>query len=440
MTNQRVHGSTAPAAPTIAIIGGGIGGLALAQGLHRQGITVEVYERDRTPADRAQGYRVHVNPYGAAALHELLPPHLWKTFLETTGTGAQGFEMLTERMKTLVTVDVAPENDPTQAHHSVSRITLRQVLLNGLDDNVHLGKTFTRYEKRSDGRFVCHFSDGTTALADVIVGADGTNSRVRAQYLPHAQRLDTGIRAIAGKYLLTPESRRRVDARLHRTSAVVLPPAGCGMFVAPHIYDDDSELRVDGIGSTDRDVSTYDNTSSYLLWAFAAVGDRFPADTDLAGLDGPALQDLLVGMIERWHPDLRTLVTEADPDTVTVLPIRMSEPIPRWTPSKVTLLGDAIHAMTPMRGIGANTALRDARVLCRQLASAHRGDAEIITAIDNYEAEMTEYGFDAVRSSQRSATKFVGENRFARAAFKTFLRTVQSCPPLKRKVFAKLGL
>ena len=77
---------------------------------------------------------------------------------------------------------------------------LREVLLSDLDDVVRRGKTFERYETGVDGRVTAYFSDGTSATADVLIGADGANSRVRQQLLPDAERIDTGILAIAGKH------------------------------------------------------------------------------------------------------------------------------------------------------------------------------------------------------------------------------------------------
>ncbi len=67
---------------------------------------------------------------------------------------------------------------------------------------------------------------------------------------------------------------------------------------------------------------------------------------------------MIARLIEHWHPDLRRLVTESDPGTVSLLPIRTSVPVGPWPTSTITLRGDAIHRMTPMRGIGANIALR----------------------------------------------------------------------------------
>ena len=74
----------------VLIVGGGIGGLALAQGLKKSGVSVAVYERDRTPSDRAQGYRVHIDPAGSLALHECLTPELFDAFARTCGQPSQG--------------------------------------------------------------------------------------------------------------------------------------------------------------------------------------------------------------------------------------------------------------------------------------------------------------------------------------------------------------
>src|SRR5260370_32427577 len=99
-------------------------------------------------------------------------------------------------------------------HWSASRITLRQVLLSGLDGIVQFGRNFTHYEETAHGPIVLHFADGSTASCDVLVGADGANSHVRHQLLPHAQRLDTVAVRIAAKVLLTDEKRRPLPPRV----------------------------------------------------------------------------------------------------------------------------------------------------------------------------------------------------------------------------------
>jgi salicylate hydroxylase len=432
----------------VAIVGGGTGGLCLAQALHNADVDVAVYERSRMRTERLQGYRVHINPRGSHALHECLPPELWQAFVATCGTSGNSFGFITEQLDELLFVEdeltSGADSDPVDAHHSVSRITLHQVLSAGLDGVLRHGKEFERYDRAADGTITLHFADGTTATADVLVAADGANSRVRGQYLPHAKRIDTGIRAIAGKFPLTEKTKQRLPACLHAGPNNVIPPAGCGMFVAPHELGTDHAPTAEGFGANDEtataDAVHFDNTGSYVMWAYAANGTRFPRDeTDLSDMDGAALRDLVSRLIKDWHPSLRQLVAESPAQTVTLLPIRTSVKVSQWETTNITLLGDAIHSMTPFRGIGANTALRDAQLLSRKLVAAARGELDLLAAIRDYEAQMIDYGFGAVRVSLRTAEQTISANRVGRSMLKVALRMFSAVPPLKRKVFSELG-
>src|SRR5690606_30848638 len=202
------------------------------------------------------------------------------------------------------------------------------------------------------------------------------------QYLPHAKRVDTGITTVAGKHLLTPAARVRLPETLTGRLNTVIPPAGMGMFVAPHELE--GVAARDGIGVTEQEGALMDNSTSYVMWAIGAARNRFPSD--ISEMSGVQLRDAVSRMIEAWHPDLRELVAGAHPDTVSLLPIRTSIPIDPWQPSRVTLLGDAIHSMTPMRGIGANVALRDARLLTEALTSGR----DPVAVIGAYEKRMRE--------------------------------------------------
>ena len=96
---------------------------------------------------------------------------------------------------------------------------------------------------------------------------------------------------------------------------------------------------------------------------------------------------------------VRQLIAEADVQSILGVPLHSSEPVAAWPPSRVTLLGDAIHTMTPLQGLGGNTALQDAAILARQLIQAARGETDVVTAIGAYEAAMRQYAFEAVRRS-----------------------------------------
>jgi 2-polyprenyl-6-methoxyphenol hydroxylase-like FAD-dependent oxidoreductase len=178
----------------VGIIGGGIGGLALAQGLRKAGMSVAVYERDRTPTDRLQGYRVHISPKGSEALHSCLPADLFEVFAATCSVGHRGFRFLSEKMEELLSIEFRGDARAVAQHRSASRITLRRVLLGGLDGIVHFGKIFTHYEETDDGPIVLHFADGSTAGCDVLIGADGGNSRVRRRTPNASTRARSALR------------------------------------------------------------------------------------------------------------------------------------------------------------------------------------------------------------------------------------------------------
>jgi salicylate hydroxylase len=431
----------------VIIIGGGIGGLCLAQRLKQADISVAVYERDQSRTARLQGYRIHINPQGSRALYESLPPHLYEIFLATCGKSGKGFNFLTEQLQELLFIGVddmgnAPEPGPIDSHKSVSRFTLRQVLLAGMEDIVHFNKQFTRYEETPDGNFVAFFEDGTSASCDVLVGADGGQSRVRKQFLPQARRIDTGYRAIQGKTLLTDEVRSLLPKRLFDGPASIIAPHGYGMFIAVQEF----QHKPGEIAEIGEAINVHPNlllsdTSNFVGWGFIARQEKFAAQKDPKVLDGTELKQIVLAMITAWHQRLQHLMREADPSTILFTPIHTSLPVEHWQTKQVTLLGDAIHSMTPARGIGANTALRDAALLGRNLVATHRGEMSLQQAIHDYEVEMIKYGFAAVLSSKKALEQTASlEKPLPMAMAKTTFRFLNAVPPLKRRIFSGFGV
>ena len=416
----------------VMIIGGGIGGLCLAQGLHGAGIRVTVYERTEGRTDWLQGYRIHINPHGSRALHDCLPPAAWQRFLDSVSVNDGGFGFTTEQLRDLLRFagpEILPDADPADAHYGASRISLREVLLSGLDGVVRFGKTFERYETAADGRVIAHFADGTSATADVLIGADGANSRVRQQLLPDAERIDTGILAIAGKHRLDGAELPRVL----REDANIVIPTGRGFLFTARWQPDRNAIVSE---SVPRDF-LLDNATAYSFWAYADAASQFPADT--ATLDGADLLRVVLDRTTGWAPGLRELIGGSDPHTVNAVRVRSATPLGAWPTGRVTLLGDAIHNMTPMAGIGANTALRDAKLLRCQLIAVAAGERELLPALHEYEDQMRKYGFAAVKQSLRNARQAGSANRLARGAFRTVLRSIAITPPLRRRMAASLG-
>jgi len=106
---------------------------------------------------------------------------------------------------------------------------------------------------------------------------------------------------------------------------------------------------------------------------------NFPANP--ASVGGQDAKAAVLAQMHDWHPALRWLVQTADASTTTAFAVKASVPIQPWATQKVTLLGDALHNMTPFRGIGANTALRDTMTLRRALVAVSLGEADLIEAL-----------------------------------------------------------
>ncbi len=432
---------------SVIIIGAGTGGLCLAHGLKRAGIKVDVFERDRTRRDGLQGYRVGIDPDGSRALAANLPPELFDTFVATCAIPPRWFNSLTERYGEVLALPVTPPKDPRYAERSVSRMTLRQVLLTGLEEIVHFDKVFSHYEQRADGRVEAFFEDGSSAVAHLLVAADGANSRVRRQYLPQAKMEDSFIRSIGGKVPATPESLKLVTPKIRRGVTLVMAPKGFGGIIHVMEFPWDNSGPKQGIGSTDAELIghwpglMFDNTRDYISWGIWAAANKFPAD--FKELDGSALLGLTTAATAKWHPDWRRLIALSDPGSVFPVVIRTSVPLGPWTPSNVTLLGDAVHTMTPGRGVGANTALRDAALLTKVLVAARDGRRELIEGIGAYEARMRDYGYKAVLKSRAQMDghaplhrPYIG--RLLLAGQRSMMRTINALPPLKRKMSQSL--
>ena len=393
--------------PHVLVAGGGIGGLCLAHGLRKAGVRVTVFERTLERTDWLQGYRIHINPDGARALRECLPDAGWRKFRETVSKDSGRFAFMTEHMRTLCEIEPAPGVE----HYGVSRIRLREVLLDGLGDAVRFGTAFERYEITGD-RVTAHFADGSSATGDLLVGADGANSKVRGQLLPRAERIDTGVVVLAGKYPLAGREGS-LPAELTGRTNMFVPNRGF-MFTSMWRADHDSPER------------------DYTFWSYGDAAKRLP---EMDGLPPERLTGIVLGEMRGWSPVLRRLVAGSDPSTVNALRVRSAGPVEPWQTGPVTLLGDAIHSMTPMGGIGANTALRDALLLSQRIG---RG-GDLREAVAGYERRMLDYGFAAVRLSLRNARQAGSANRVARAAFRTALRAAGAVPAVKRRMFRDLG-
>jgi 2-polyprenyl-6-methoxyphenol hydroxylase-like FAD-dependent oxidoreductase len=320
-------------------------------------------------------------------------------------------------------------------------VTLRQVLLAGLEKVVHFDKEFVRYEQLGDGgQVTAYFADGTSATADLLVGADGARSRVRQQLLPNAGSIDTPAIGVGGKLPLTADTQSWLPPRLTASKNMILPRRDF-LFTAVfrrREHPDELARRIDGqlrtVGLDTEVLLREAADNDYLMWAFVAHRRSYPAD--MAALHGTALLDLVQQRMTNWHPGLRRLVGESDPGTVQHFDFAAAARVRPWPATNVTLLGDAIHYMPPVGGMGGNAALQDASRLCQALVAADRGQQPLATAIGAYQAEMISRGFATVRGVRLYTAMAISHSRLLRATAKGFFRLCGKVGPLRRAVFS----
>ena len=402
--------------PHVIIIGAGLGGLALAQGLTRAGIGVTVHERDATAEFRNQGYRIRINTDGIAALRAVLTPRAYDLFIATAGMPGGRMDTYDHRLR-LRQAHTLPEvpHAPGGGHLAVNRRTLRQILLAGLEDRVRFGAEFTHSTTEPSGAVTAHFADGTSATGSVLVGADGVGSAVRRQHFPRARVMDAGLRLLYGKVPIGTDaagsagsagSAEILPEQLHGLWTTIVGPDRRFVGLAPVHYREPLPQAASRIAP---DIAL-DADTDYLTCVVGARRELFPVpDTELFALDGVALRTFASTMTEGWHPLVRELLLRQDPATIFPVTVRSSVPFAGWETGSVTLLGDAVHAMSPAIGVGANTALRDAQVLAGRLSAAG-GGRSLTEALHAYETEMFDYGFHAVRDSAERGNELVGQN------------------------------
>jgi 2-polyprenyl-6-methoxyphenol hydroxylase-like FAD-dependent oxidoreductase len=423
----------------VIIIGAGTGGLALAHGLKQAGIPVCVYERDLTPREDSGGYRVGISPAGSRALKALVPASVYELFVATCARAPRYFNMLTEQCSELLCLAIeGAAASAMDGEKNVIRKTLRRVLLTGLDDQVIFGKKFTAYEPNPDGSITARFEDGTSASADVLIGADGAGSRVRKQRLPHAQQQDTGIVSIGGRLPMSPQSRALLTDKMYYGMSMIMAPRGFGAVIHSIEFSPGRAIANFAARWPGFENAIAEDSFGWGLWAARQNVPRDPC-----GLAPQEQLQLARELTRHWHPNLRQLLELTDPSSLQSINIRTSIPVAPWASSNVTLLGDAIHTMTPGRGAGANTALRDATLLCQALIEVRQGMIALVPAIHRYEAEMLRYSTEAVIESRKQMNAhdsihkpLVG--RLQLAGMRAAMRLINTMPPVKRRILRRI--
>jgi 2-polyprenyl-6-methoxyphenol hydroxylase-like FAD-dependent oxidoreductase len=348
--------------PNIAIVGAGLGGLIFARVLQINGVDATVYEAEPHAHARRQGGWLDMHEDSAqlalraAGLYEQFrgivhPEGGSLRILDKTGT---------------VFLDHRPDNGEGD-RPEVERGALRDLLIASLDqDRIAWGHKLVGIRPVGTASHELTFADGTTTTADLVVGADGAWSRVRA-FLSPTKPQYTGITMVE---VTVPDAATRHPA--------LAQLCGTGMMFAL---------------SDNKAISSHGGPDLH-----AAISARVPEDwSATTGIDwsNPSTtRQALLSFFPDWNDKLTDLIRASD-DRIIPWPIYALPIGYRWshTPG-ITLLGDAAHLMSPFAGEGANLAMLDGCELAQEIL-AHGS-----TAVSRYEASMFPR---AERSARQSA-------------------------------------
>jgi len=353
----------------IAIIGGGIGGLALALALLREGLDVVVYEQ--APELREVGAGVQISANGTRVLHALgleaevarlsFVPALKEIRHWNTGRTWKLFD--------LGAVSVELYGFPyVMMHRRDLHAILADAIVRTKPDALRLGMRCVGLTQ-SDSSVRIAFDTGETGEAALAVGADGVHSTVRAGLFGADAPQFTGLVAWRG---LVPVERLP-DAVRRNAGTNWVGPGG-------HVvhYPVRSGELMNFAGFRERD--------DWRVESWTVQGTIDECADDFRG----------------WHDDIHAIIRAIETPYKWALMLR--PPMAQWSKGRVTLLGDACHPTLPMLAQGAVMALEDALVLARCL-KAWRDHA---TAFARYEAARKERTARVVHGSAENAKRFHG--------------------------------
>ncbi|MDG4788447.1 NAD(P)/FAD-dependent oxidoreductase [Micromonospora sp. WMMD1102] len=373
----------------VVIAGGGIGGLACAQGLVRAGLDVTVVEPDRE-LGATGGYKLHLAPPAVRALRALLPPVAFEDLLGAS-VATRGFALILRDHRGRRLLRAADRSDDLAL--DVDRITLREVLARGLGDHLLLGRSCTGW-RAEDDHVTAVLDDGATIRADVLVIADGAGSHLAEQLAGHPTSYPCGLVGVAGR-TRWPDVPAAARALLADEPMLAVGPGGTGLFATEHDPAGRSALRAARFSAA--------TTEPVAIWGLLALEEALPERP--SGLDAGQLRARATELLarHRWAGPLVGLLENAELSSVGAFRLNASDPdrLAPWRASRVTALGDAVHAMPPTGGQGAATAVLDARDLVAALSGAARGDATTVVAVHDYESRLRVRAAGPVRESLR---------------------------------------
>ncbi|MCU1736492.1 MULTISPECIES: FAD-dependent monooxygenase [unclassified Pseudomonas] len=336
----------------IAIVGAGLGGAAAATLLQQAGFDVSIYEQ--APEFSRLGAGIHMGP------------NIMKIFRR------MGIEQQLDQMGSHPDhwfsrdgmsgdyLSRIPLGEFARKEYGASYVTVHRGDLHALQmstikpGTLHFNKRLEKIEDTGD-QVRLSFTDGTTASADIVIGADGINSKIREELLGHEAPLYSGW--VAHRALITRDKLARYDLN----------------------FEDCIKWW-----SEDRHMMVYYTTGKRDEYYYV-TGVPHP-ELDFEGPFVDSSREEMFEAFQGYHPTVQALIESTD--SVTKWPLRNRNPLPLWSRGRLVLLGDACHPMKPHMAQGAGMAIEDAAMLTRCLQETGLSDHR--TAFELYEANRKE--------------------------------------------------
>jgi 2-polyprenyl-6-methoxyphenol hydroxylase-like FAD-dependent oxidoreductase len=361
----------------VAIIGAGPVGLTMAKLLQQNGIDVAVYERDKNAQTRISGGTLDLHKgSGQDAMKKagLLENYYAKAI-------AMGRIVANEQGEILFSKGFSLEEQ--YDNPEINRNDLRQLLLDSLTPKtVFWNSKFTKLEEHN-GKWILHFENNVTATADFIIGANGGMSKAR-KFVTDAEIEHTGTLIIQGE---VPQPEISCPEFFQLCDEKILMSANNGNLLVAN--------------SKNGDLLSYN--------VIFKTPEEWSKDNGLKAQNKDSIIAFLENKFSNWHECYKELFRS----TSSFIPgptrkITLDIPWKTNRPLPITLIGDAAHIMPPFAGQGANTGLKDALILSKNLTNGKFETLE--SAINDYEQQMFIYAKEAQLETSNNEIKMHDPN------------------------------
>jgi salicylate hydroxylase len=380
--------------PHVAIIGAGIGGIALAIGCLHRGIPFTIYEKDHSFNERSQGYgltlqqaRKTLENFGIFNLENgIISNHHVVHAPNGKIVGQWGMRKWLGKVDKFTT-----QNNIQKSNIHIARQNLRLQLLEQLggENQIKWNHQFVGYDKNSDGKFQLHFLENNVSKlypADLLIGADGIRSAVRNTIIPEEKSPLRYLDCMVILGICELSKLQHLENSL-LDSATVFQTANGKERIYMMPFDQDS-----------------------IMWQLS-----FPIEESTAkklSAEGKSALKNEAMRRTQWHSPIPEILMATDENKITGYPVYDRDLLNSEmlkNAGSVTLIGDAAHPMSPFKGQGANQALLDALYLAREIYKkcqplSHWRETGIRESVlKGFEAEMLERTGTKVKDSAAAA-------------------------------------